>query len=313
MERKTYAKYLFGFVIVLMSVITGCGKKWGQSGSMGENVIESRMPDTIDYSQYINKTWIVDGWNELTDSEWDLEVSMIITRIEDGCIEGYFKKGMILDDYCSFFMRDLIEFHGSVYLGRAECLYGDQETHTFDIAFYGGDRISMDFSGSQGENYQLRAYNISDMEFTAEPETFETDLDSWGNVTLIYACRKTFLGGDDYRLEPCVLLVDEQKDILYKFFIYSLPKEYEVLKVRIRDMDADGLKDVEVIVMSSDNEHSGRIELYFFQREDGLFDKSVVINIDEQRGYTMNSTKKDLWISFGEGSYMRRQSYGKKE
>lgn len=55
----------------------------GQSGSMGENVIESRRPYSIDYSQYINKTWIVDGWNELTDSEWDLEVSMIITRIED--------------------------------------------------------------------------------------------------------------------------------------------------------------------------------------------------------------------------------------
>ena len=151
------------------------------------------------------------------------------------------------------------------------------------------------------------------MEFTAEPETFEIDLDSWGNVTLIYAYRKTFLGGEDYRLEPCVLLVDEQKDILYKFFIYSLPEEYEVLKVWIGDLDGDGLKDVKVAAISLDVCDPGRIELYFFQREDGLFDKSVVINIDEQQGYTMDSTKKDLWISFGEGSYMRRQSYGKKE
>lgn len=313
MERKTYAKYLFGFVIVLMLVITGCGKKWGQPGSMGENVVENRMPDTIDYSQYINKTWIVDGWNELTDSEWDLEVSMIITRIEDGCIEGYFKKGMILDDYCSFFMRDLIEFHGNVFMERAECLYGDEKIHSFDIVFHGEDRISMDFGDDGGESYQLRAYNISDMEFTAEPETFEIDLDSWGNVTLIYAYRKTFLGGEDYRLEPCVLLVDEQKDILYKFFIYSLPEEYEVLKVWIGDLDGDGLKGVKVAAISLDVCDPGRIELYFFQREDGLFDKSVVINIDEQQGYTMDSTKKDLWISFGEGSYMRRQSYGKKE
>lgn len=35
MERKTYAKYLFGFVIVLMSVITGCGKKWGAARKYG--------------------------------------------------------------------------------------------------------------------------------------------------------------------------------------------------------------------------------------------------------------------------------------
>ncbi len=307
-------KYLICFVVILMLAVTGCGKKWEQHGRiMSVGGTGESAADSMDYSQYVNKTWIVDGWNELTDSEWDLAVSMIITRIEDGHIEGYFKKGMILDDYCSFFMRDLIEFHGNVFMERAECLYGDEKIHSFDIVFHGGDRISMDFSGDGGESYLLRAYNVSDMEFTAEPETFEIDLDSWGIVTLIYAYRKEFFGGEDYRLEPCVLLVDEQKDILYKFFTTFLPKEYEVLKVWTGDLDGDGLKDVKVAAISFDVCDSSRIELYFFQREDGLFDKSVVIDIDDQRGYTMKSFQKDLWISFGEGSYMWRRSYEKKE
>ena len=69
----------------------------------------------------------------------------------------------------------------------------------------------------------------------------------------------------------------------------------------VEDLDGDGLKDVLIVTASSGAPDAYRSEWYYFQLENGMFERSAVIHKDVQRGYRMSSEGRDVWISFGSG------------
>ena len=92
MNKNQYKiKFLF-FMFTFIMLSIGCRKNPGrrsesvlpESNASSPAVADTTLPDTTDYSQYINKIWIID------DSKPNFEISVVITQIEQGHIKGYF-------------------------------------------------------------------------------------------------------------------------------------------------------------------------------------------------------------------------------
>ena len=94
-------KKIIGIILgncLIMGILLGCGVKAGDSPdlvSASENLeeleTESDSVENSNYSSYLNKIWCINGEN--TDGEVpdnDVPVSLVITQIEEGSIQGYF-------------------------------------------------------------------------------------------------------------------------------------------------------------------------------------------------------------------------------
>lgn len=234
---------------------------------MQEAVSENRMIDLTDYSSYLKKIWIVDGWED-EEPRWDFPISLVFTKTEEGVVEGYFYMGgMISTNYFRILINpNMPQFRGMVYDGTAECEYDvdDGGKGTFSLTFCGNDRIEAKLGEDENQSYTLRPYNISDEKFRDNQTSYEVEVDSWGTVNLFYANTES-----NYSV-PVVYFIDEQGDIIYQFSA-AYQTESEVLEVIIEDMNGDGLKDVEVVTYFSDIPDVYRFEWYFYQEEDGFF------------------------------------------
>lgn len=284
--KKIFEAKSFLIVCLLLLIVTGCGlKDRNLNENTQENIyeeeifshnvengveteesepVEDRTVDSTDYSSYLKKIWIVEGWTENV----VYPVSLVITQMEEGCIKGYF----YIDGFIRYYYDNLTlwkdrtpEFNGTVYGGTAKCEYDYKNGNvgTLSITFCENDRIEVQLDGNEEQSYLLRPYNISDEKFIGEPTTCEVELDSWGTVTLFYA------NWDYEQTYPWVLLLNEQGDILYFFSGGWLPHQ-EVMEITIADMNEDGLKDVEVITYFPDFPNDWD-ERYFYQLEDGIF------------------------------------------
>ena len=230
---------------------------------------ESREVDLTDYSAYLRKIWIVDGWEG-----GDYPVSFVITKLENGEIQGYLKFRDSVDDYYFALSRwkdSLLYFQGRIYDGTAECKYIDTSQNRqeeFRFMFCGNDRIQAELGDDEEQQYLLRPYNIfTDVDLCGKPTLFEVDLDSWGTVLTAYAnsaARHTI---------PYVAMINSQGDILYKFsgdatYVTSL----SVYDVIVADMNGDGRKDVKVITFLDFLDNDNILgEAYFYQIENGMF------------------------------------------
>lgn len=269
---------LFGILIALS--LSGCGDKGVEMlGSTdvteeisnlrdGENEeevvsnepVDDRTNDLTDYSSYLKKIWIEEEWS-FNDHDWS--DSLVITKIENGHIEGYY--GSVRDDYFNLSNNQdgLYRFTGEIIDGIAECEYVVGRNHPLMIIFYENDYIRVEGDGDAYRSHLLRPYHVSDWQFCGEPITYEVELDSWGTVTLFYA------NLEDRHSYPWVLLLDDQGDILYKF-PGRFQIDSEVSEVIIEDVNGDGLKDVEVVTCTNGTDED-RMEWFFYQTEDGLF------------------------------------------
>ena len=223
--------------------------------------------DVSDYSAYLKKIWIVDGWEE----GGDYPVSLVITEVEKGNVCGYLKfDENVLSYYCnmnSYGKKYVCSFQGTVYDGRAECEYIDYNHNkqgVLKILFCDNDRIKVELEGNETKQYLLRPYNISDEKFSEELTTIEVELDSWGTVYLAY-------GNYDSRHSiPQVMLINNQGDILY-IFSGNYQHGSMVCDVVIEDIDGDGLKDIRVDTTLDKENPTSMFEAYFYQEENGLF------------------------------------------
>ncbi len=236
--------------------------------TMQETVSENRIVDLTDYSSYLKKIWIVDGWEE-EERRWDFPISLVFTQMERGAVEGYFYiGGMISSDYFHILERKKTppQFQGMIYDGTAECEYDNDDggKGMFSLTFCGDDWIEARLEEDENQCYLLRPYNISDKELRDNQVSYEVELDSWGTVNLFYA------NSDDNHSLPQVFLINEQGDILYQF-LTGYQTDSEVLEIIVEDMNRDGLKDVEVVTYFSDIPDIYRFEWYFYQEEDGFF------------------------------------------
>lgn len=206
-----------------------------QEVTSDESVID-KVVDLTDYSAYLKKIWIVEGWNDGA----AYPVSLVITQMEEGSIKGYF----CVDEFITFYYRNLAlwkdrtpEFAGVIYDGTAKCEYDykNGSVGSLSITFCENDRIEVRLDGNEKQSHLLKPYNVSDVEFLDEPTTMEVELDSWGTVTLFYAnCEWVY---------PWVLLLNEQGDILYSFDGYWIDTS-GVLDIKVEDINGDGLKEL---------------------------------------------------------------------
>lgn len=233
--------------------------------AVADAFIDDRTVDLTDFSSYLKKIWIVEKW----DFGADYPVSLVITQIEEGYIEGYFRlDGFVGSDYFRLgeWQDKIPKFYGLIYDGTAKCEYDyrDGREGVLTIAFCGNDRIEVEVDRDEAQIYLLRPYHISDIKFRDDPTSYNVELDCWGTVTLFYA------NVDANHSLPWVLLLNEKGDILYAFS-GRFHTGSEVLEIVIEDMNGDGLKDVEVITYFPSVPNEYRFEWFFFQLEDGIF------------------------------------------
>lgn len=232
-----------------------------------ETVSENRIVDLTDYSAYLKKVWIVDGWVEETEG-WDFPISLVFTKIERGYVEGYFYiEGMIVVNYFRILKNpNMPQFQGIIYDGTVECEYDNDDggKGTFSLTFCEDDWIEVWLEEDENQCYLLRPYNISDEELRDNQMFYEVELDSWGTVVLFSA------NSESNHSIPLIFLINEQGDILYEFSA-GYQNDSEVLEIIVEDMNEDGLKDVEVVTYFSDMPDVYRFEWYFYQEEDGFF------------------------------------------
>lgn len=262
---------------------------------VSDEPVDDRIIDLTDYSSYLKKIWIM---NEER-SPKEMNVSLVITQIEDGFIQGYFKDNPYVYTYYFSMPRkekSLPEFYGTIYDGTAECQYDykDGKKGTLTITFCEDDRIEVTLDGKNSQCCQLRPYHISDEDYlNGEVIAFETELGFWGTVTL-YAV-------NPFRtVSPQVFLLNEQGDILYKFFQFS--SYGEILEITAEDMDEDGLEDVKIIAsltyLLSGDWVTYRYEYPYYQLEDGYFARGDEIILEE----SIEETKVSF-DGFGEMDY----------
>lgn len=244
-----------------------------------EEPIDDRSIDLTDYSSYLRKVWCMKGEN--TDSPYpdnNVPVSLVITKIEEGAIQGYFDSTpFVYADYFRLpqYEKYAHEFYGMIYNGTAECRcdYKDGREGTLTITFCGDDRIEAVLDGNDEQRCLLRPYHISDADYFktylyGENIDFETVLGVWGTVT-VHAVNpfQTNVG-------PYLFLLNEQGDILYmiddEFF-----EDFEILEVIVEDMNEDGLEDMMVTTSVSYLQEGDWIayeyERPLYQSENGQF------------------------------------------
>lgn len=295
-KRNDYRKIaiVIGMALILIFA-AGCRDKKQE----GEGMPEAILPDQTDYSMYLKKIW-------MEGRDHRLGHSLVITRIEDGYIEGFLSKDRTYSDM--YFDIDWAEhginFQGKVTDGRAECIYHNRQEDTYgemDIIFSGDDGLDVRIDEGETKNYQT--CNISDIRYRDTPVTNEGEMGAWGKVTLCCVYKEN---ADTF--DPWVVLLDEQGDVIYQFsenFVgYDDNSDCEITGTAIGDMDGDGLEDIAVFAHASytlRDDLDRQCEWYFFQQEDGWFGKEVYIcYFGDEDAYYMESERNDIHVLFQE-------------
>jgi len=198
--------------------------------------------DEFKIETYLKKIWIVDKW----ESGVDYPISFVITQADGQTIGGYLR----IDDFIDF-----------QYFRR----------------FENDNNVKAKIDENESQVYNLRPYNISDLEICNEPTTYEVEIDSWGTVQLFYAVC------DEEHPVPWILLTDNQGNILYHF-PDDLTTGSEVKEVIIEDMNEDGLNDIKVVAYLSYAPDEYRFEDYFYQTQDGHFYLEESLNFGKEWG-----------------------------
>lgn len=238
--------------------------------------IQSKVNST-DYQEYIKKIWIVDNWSQ----NRLYSFSFRIAKIYNGVIEGELVTQSIAMPHCytnaNAYSQYKDNIFGTINNNIAECSFesGVGNKGIVILEFKGNDKIdaSIEYT-SKGEfstdlragHFSYRPYNITDLEgFVENKELFiETNLNAWGDVSIVagrYEGNKTV---------PAVFLADAQGNILYNFGApYQV--DTDVLEVLVKDLDENGLVDVQISTYLPYAPDAYRFEWIFYQMNNGWF------------------------------------------
>lgn len=280
LKSNTILYSILFFLIVQCLFLTCCvsSKRMDEGQNSSEISSQEVSIDEFKIETYLKKIWIVDKW----ESGVDYPISFVITQADGQTIGGYLR----IDDFIDFqyFRRwdkkEIIpEFKGTMDSETAKCEYDYKNGNKgkFEIYFENDNNVKAKIDENESQVYNLRPYNISDLEICNEPTTYEVEIDSWGTVQLFYAVC------DEEHPVPWILLTDNQGNILYHF-PDDLTTGSEVKEVIIEDMNEDGLNDIKVVAYLSYAPDEYRFEDYFYQTQDGHFYLEESLNFGKEWG-----------------------------
>ena len=255
---------------------------WESDGFVWRSSEQSEITDSMDYSPYLRKIWIVDQDERImADDRFDF----VITQAEHADIRGYIRLGggveVFYFDLLPHNSSTYCSFQGTVYGETAECTFtykGQQvEMH---LTLCENDRVEASIECSAlgiNESYMFRPYNISDEPLRDDISSAEIWLESWGTVYLVTATMDTL------HPYPCAYLTNEKQDIIYAF-PYGINGS-EVWDFFIDDINRDGLQDVMAVACFETMPGSDREVYIFIQKENGLFQEA-------ERDYSTELSKK---------------------
>ena len=280
-------KFLFTIVTVSL-LIAGCGKADStnrlkqseapplETAKPSEESIPSitTAESTIDYSQFIKKTWIRNTDAGFPDNGG---LSILISRLGDGKIQGDIS---VVGNPPAYNM-DSAEFEGTVDGDTAQCQLvndsrGNKGTVKFLFKTDGALEATVTITEKSEDTvmtlpegtFEFTPYNLKNINGFApvEDQTFMVDLNSWGNVKFVSG--KLTEGS---HVPVVFYLTNEDGDILYNFNAV-LPYSVDVKAVSFKDVDKDGLKDIIIIVEDNyDGASGGTIATVYFQKAEGSF------------------------------------------
>ncbi len=280
-------KFLFT-IITVSFLIAGCGNA-DSTNRLQQNTepsletvksSEETIPSTtasestIDYSQYLKKTWVRNTDAGFPDNGG---LSILISRIEDGKIQG----DISMVGNAPAYNMDSAEFEGAVDDDTAQCqLVNDSRGNkgTVELLFKPDGALEATVTITEKSEdtvmtlpegtFEFTPYNLKDIKGFApiEDQTFPVDLNSWGKVK--FASGKLTAGS---HVPVVFYLTNEDGDILYNFNAV-LPYSVDVKAVSFKDVDKDGLKDIIIVVADNyEGSSGGTIATVYFQKEDGSF------------------------------------------
>ncbi|MCL2638161.1 MAG: hypothetical protein FWD48_07275 [Oscillospiraceae bacterium] len=262
MKSKTL--FIISIILLFIIIFSGCNN----DNSFNDN------SDTIDYTEYLNKIWIINDWDY---ESYRYSLSFFINSIEAGNIRGELSVGGITAMpafyFYSFNSVKFCDFEGVIIDGTAECEFDDGEGNKGIISLnFGNNQIEAeikftskkfpDLNNTADGIYIFEPYNLEHLS-SSMINTFAltVDLNSWRIVNLV----TTVIDGN--KPYPTAFLTNEYGDILYQFGAYQVGSK--ITDVFIEDINEDGLKDVKIITDFG-------IEFLFLQMENGLFYRSAL-------------------------------------
>lgn len=220
---------------------------------------------TVDYSQYIKKTWV--------DKKGTSNVSFSISKIVNGKITGRFNSNApaVPNHY------NLGHLTGTINKDTAECQFSDTigNKGSIKLVFKSSNIIEATVKLTNKSKYikerpqegtlQLIPYNINDIKgfSITKSQSFMVDLNSWGNVKFVSG---KLTGGN--HIPVVFYLTNKSGEILYDFDA-ALPYSVDVKAVSFTDVNNDKLKDVIIIVAGNDS--SAQVATVYLQKTDGSF------------------------------------------
>ena len=217
---------------------------------------EGREVDLADYSSCLGRVWFV---QEGDSHDSNIPVSLVVTQIREGCIEGYMAFGWITGYHILSVGPD---FRGVIYDGTAECKYSNssfrgEREGVFSLTFIDEDHMEVELDNDEEQCYELRPFNLSG-EILSDVSITEVELESWGTVNLVSG-----ICGD---LHPCptFYITNERNDILYDCLTSCGVNGWEVWDMFLEDMDNDGMQDLVAVTCAFDEPCGGRyVEIFY--------------------------------------------------
>lgn len=285
MKRINFSIILFVLMLLFCACITGCS---GEQSSPAANVTAAtstaattKTGETIDLNQFTQKVWVLkDNSNKVANNS----LSFSIISISNGTLKGKLSLNGPVVPTPYYFSPDYFEnLTGNINKNSAQCLFSDKKgsSGTVTMIFNSNGEIEAAIKYESisvyTENvfkegtYRFKPYKLSDMQgFSAvKDQSFDLDLDSWGNVRLVSGTAKV-----GNKTTAMFYLTDKSGDVLYDFGIKR--NSPDITAAASQDVNKDGLKDIIFI-----NDDSGKPTAYiFYQTAGGPFQYASRVSND---------------------------------
>lgn len=234
--------------------------------------------DTIDYNQYVKKTWIMSK----EDQSQEIGVSFIFSSIKNNKMTGE----LTVVGPAPSYANTVADLDGIMNNDMVECQFTDSRENQGIIKFIfrTSDAIDATISLKNKSDiniaqppegmFHFTPFNIKDIkEFSPmEDQSFMVELNSWGNVKFVTGKYNS----PDY-VPVGFYLTDKDGDILYQFDS-PITNYVDVNAISFKDVNQDGLKDI--IAITSDDDNSKEAATVFLQESNSSFGNDPELDRD---------------------------------
>lgn len=313
-------KWLFYLLlcITICSVQSGCHyiaekeKPESVESSPVESLSANQSADTytkMDEAWYLNKIWVsvvYDHDDDVIRENRTIICSFYISDISDGRIEGRIRVNEeAFRDYYTDVSTNEIErapymgyFSGKLEDKTAKCEFYDgcHNQGKMTLTFQEEDSIAVTFDVEQpyvspydianergvatfySGTYEFNPWKLQDVEklILNEKVSLKGELENMGQVCL--KAGTECYGKHNY---PCAYLTDADDNILQKLDLGNLP-DWEIANTELNDINGDGLMDIGIETVNSENPNIQGIQWIFYQQEDGMFARQKIDKTEQQ-------------------------------